>query len=215
MEEKVLIKSERYNVKKIIKVMFIIGMALTLLAIVITMLWFSSIYNSWEWTKCEYGNVFYYTITNYFESWDLILLNLIPVAGLTLIGGLIYLWLRSYELTVTDKRIYGKVAWGRRVDLPVDSVSATATTSVLKGVSVATSSGRISFLVMKNAKEIYEVINNLLLERQNSNKPANATTVIQQNSDEVDKLKKYKDLLDSGVITQEEFDAKKKQLLGL
>lgn len=215
MEEKVLIKSERYNVKKIIKVMFIIGMALTLLAIVITMLWFSSIYYSWEWTKREYGNVFYYTITNYFESWELILLNLIPVAGLTLIGGLIYLWLRSYELTVTDKRIFGKVAWGRRVDLPVDSVSATATTSVLKGVSVATSSGRISFLVMKNAKEIYEVINNLLLERQNSNKPANATTVIQQNSDEVDKLKKYKDLLDSGVITQEEFNAKKKQLLGL
>ena len=31
----------------------------------------------------------------------------------------------------------------------------------------------------------------------------------------VDELKKYKDLLDSGVITQEEFDTKKKQLLGL
>lgn len=30
-----------------------------------------------------------------------------------------------------------------------------------------------------------------------------------------DELKKYKDLLDSGVITQEEFDTKKKQLLGL
>ena len=30
-----------------------------------------------------------------------------------------------------------------------------------------------------------------------------------------DELKKYKDLLDCGVITQEEFDAKKKQLLGL
>jgi predicted Zn-dependent peptidase len=29
------------------------------------------------------------------------------------------------------------------------------------------------------------------------------------------KLKKYKDLLDTGVISQEEFDAKKKQLLGL
>lgn len=30
-----------------------------------------------------------------------------------------------------------------------------------------------------------------------------------------DELKKFKDLLDSGVITQEEFDGKKKQLLGL
>ena len=30
-----------------------------------------------------------------------------------------------------------------------------------------------------------------------------------------DEIKKYKELLDMGVITQEEFDAKKKQLLGL
>ena len=31
----------------------------------------------------------------------------------------------------------------------------------------------------------------------------------------IDQLKQYKELLDDGVITQEEFDAKKKQLLGL
>lgn len=39
-------------------------------------------------------------------------------------------------------------------------------------------------------------------------------TIIMQNS-AADELKKFKELLDSGVITQEEFDAKKKQLLGL
>ena len=31
----------------------------------------------------------------------------------------------------------------------------------------------------------------------------------------IDELKKYKELLDTGVITQDEFDAKKKQLMGL
>lgn len=35
------------------------------------------------------------------------------------------------------------------------------------------------------------------------------------NLDTADELKKYKELLDGGVITQEEFEAKKKQLLGL
>lgn len=40
------------------------------------------------------------------------------------------------------------------------------------------------------------------------------TTVIQQVS-AADELKKFKELLDLGIITQEEFDAKKKQLLGL
>lgn len=40
--------------------------------------------------------------------------------------------------------------------------------------------------------------------------------VIQQASESsAEQLKSFKDLLDSGVITQEEFDAKKKQLLGL
>ena len=38
--------------------------------------------------------------------------------------------------------------------------------------------------------------------------------VVQQAS-AADELKKFKDLLDAGIISQEEFDAKKKQLLGL
>ena len=42
----------------------------------------------------------------------------------------------------------------------------------------------------------------------------NAATVIQQSSP-ADELKKFKELLDLGIITQEEFDAKKKQILGM
>ena len=41
--------------------------------------------------------------------------------------------------------------------------------------------------------------------------------VIQQvnNVSPADELRKYKELLDDGIITQDEFDAKKKQILGL
>ena len=176
-------------------------------------------YESWE--KCWDCEVIEdnptklgYALDKIFEYKYELIFIIIPVAALALIGGLMYLWLRSYELTVTDKRIYGKVAWGKRVDLPVDSVSATATIRVLKGVSVSTSSGRISFRVIKNADEIYKVMNNLLIERQQEKVNATVAAVAPK-SDEADQLKKYKDLLDSGVITQEEFDAKKKQLLGL
>ena len=42
----------------------------------------------------------------------------------------------------------------------------------------------------------------------------NATNTIQALSP-AEELKKFKELLDQGIITQEEFDAKKKQLLGL
>lgn len=42
-----------------------------------------------------------------------------------------------------------------------------------------------------------------------------STTAVSSTIGGADKLKMYKDLLDSGTITQEEFDAKKKEILGL
>lgn len=50
-----------------------------------------------------------------------------------------------------------------------------------------------------------------LIEQQLANKPQASASAVSS----ADELKKFKELLDSGVITQEEFDAKKKQLLGL
>ena len=44
---------------------------------------------------------------------------------------------------------------------------------------------------------------------------APAATIVVNNNSAADELKKFKELLDLGIITQDEFDAKKKQLLGL
>ena len=52
------------------------------------------------------------------------------------------------------------------------------------------------------------------IETRRSEMRAPAVTVTQQVS-VADEIKKFKELMDMGVITQEEFDAKKKQLLGL
>lgn len=120
----------------------------------------------------------------------------------------------THQITVTDKRVYGIAAHKSRVDLPLDSVSAVAT-SAFKGLSVATSSGRITFIGIKNRDEIHKVISDLLIERQSKpkavvqeEKPAAPSNVAEQ-------LKQLKELVDAGILTQEEFDAKKKQLLGL
>ena len=139
---------------------------------------------------------------------------LIPATTLSIFSVLLYLALRNSELTVTDKRIYGVVTWGKRVDLPLDSISATSTKKFLKTLSVSTSSGFIRFRLVNNYDEIYSVINNLLIDRQQktTNSVADSTPEPQN---EVDTLRKYKELLDDGIITQEEFDAKKKQLLKL
>ena len=126
----------------------------------------------------------------------------------------IYLWLKNYELVVTDKRVYGRAAFGKRVDLPIDSVSAIGT-MWLKGISIATSSGKVAFLMIKNRDEIHKCVSDLLIDRQAKNN-APVTTIKQEiPQSNADELKKYKELLDMGVISQEEFDTKKKQLLGL
>lgn len=65
---------------------------------------------------------------------------------------------------------------------------------------------------------IQDKINATIKIEETKDIPVSSTTVSQSpasNISSADELKKYKDLLDDGIITQEEFDAKKKQLLGL
>lgn len=142
-----------------------------------------------------------------------------PYVGLlvcSIIGGiisvLIFLWLSKVEITVTNKRVYGCAAFGKRVDLPIDSISAVGM-SMFGGLAVGTSSGRIVFNLLKDRDAVHFAISELLIQRQ-SHEPSPTITQAIPLSD-ADEIKKYKELLDSGVITQEEFDAKKKQLLGL
>lgn len=130
---------------------------------------------------------------------------------------LFFMFFNGCQITVTNKRIYGTAALRKRVDLPLDSVSAVGT-SMFKGIQVATSSGRLSFCFMLNNELLHKEISRLLLERQgkDSLRVQTASPIINQAAlSNADELKKYKDLLDQNIITEEEFNAKKKQLLGL
>ena len=113
------------------------------------------------------------------------------------------------ELTITNKRVYGKAAFGKRVDLPLDSISSIGVNNLFKSVSIATSSGRVTFNFLSNHKEVYDEISKLLIKRQDE-KPQKKK---EDNSDYIEELKKLKELLNDGIITQEEFDKKKKELL--
>lgn len=58
-----------------------------------------------------------------------------------------------------------------------------------------------------------KAINDALLDLDNSEK--NNTPTSTQSSDSGSELKKFKQMLDDGLISQEDYDAKKKQILGL
>ena len=124
------------------------------------------------------------------------------VASITL-----FVYCNNCTICVTNKRVYGKASFGARVDLPIDSISAVGVLTIWNGISVATSSGAIKFLYIKNADDIHKTLSNIIVNRQGK--------VLSTSSSSADELKKYKELFDDGTITQEEFDEKKKQLLGL
>lgn len=126
--------------------------------------------------------------------------------GLIIIGLFMIFYISSSKIIVTNKRIYGIGTFKRRVDLPLDTISAIGT-SIFNGIDIGTSAGRIRFKGIENNSEIHTEISKLLNNRQVQEQI--------KNTDTTEELKKYKELLDSEVITQEEFEAKKKQLLEL
>jgi len=203
MDEKTLVTSKRGNIAKIVAIVIIvIGI------IAFAIIWSNETSHGFYQECIEEGD------------WDYVFGSMVPYFGsMTLlpaiiISAILYLGTARCSMTITDKRVYGKASFGKRVDLPLDSISAIGT-SALKGLAIATSSGKIKFYDIANQEEMHSIMSGLLVDRQGKEK--NVTTTIKQEipQSNADELKKYKELFDSGVISQEEFDAKKKQLLGL
>ena len=119
--------------------------------------------------------------------------------------------IKNQKLIVTKKNVQGRYGTFIKgtIDLPLDSINSVECYEKTGNILISTSSKTIRFQSLTNAKEVANVINELLRNRY-----TNSTPVVNELS-AADELTKYKKLLDNGVITQEEFDAKKKQLLGL
>lgn len=215
MEEKELIKSKTSNVSKFTKICLIIFGVLLVTTVIY---YLANIGNCRVWESSYYGTMRHSFFNFIFEcfcfSEGFLMTICVYVGPVLLIVGLLAYWMyHNTGLTVTNKRIYGISKFGKRVDLPVDSVSAVSL-GMFKSLCVATSSGKIVFSLMSNRDEVHKCISNLIIERQEKpQSQVNSSSDTKGNN--IEKIKQYKELLDTGVITQEEFDAKKKQLLGL
>lgn len=202
MEEKVIVKGVLGNVKKIRNTVMGIGLIPAIVMAIYTLV-----------------TIFDYLEDNFDESWMvstvvtyLIVTAIFAIAAIV-ISLIIYSGLSKISIEVTDKRVFGKAMFGKQVDLPLDSISALGL-GMFSSIAVATSSGRITFWGISNRDEIHKIISQLLANRQKENQ--NVTTIKQEiPQSNADELKKFKELFDSGIITKEEFEAKKKQLLGL
>lgn len=236
MEEKVLIRS--YSSKKTKQ--FFIGVVIGLLAIAIIFLFLGIRIGKEEWAyyrvssyyggyKClfcgeldiKYIDAFEHLLTVHSAEADIVSFGLwafilhwsfIFLAG---IFYLIYFLISRCNITVTDKNIAGRTFWGKKVILPIHMVSAYSTSKIFSVVAITTASAFIKFPCIGNYEEIADVLQQLLNERQKRTETQEGLILPQRDSKNLDDLVRLKSLLDDGIITQEEFNEKKKQLLGL
>ena len=135
---------------------------------------------------------------------------------LGIVASIIYWAHIKCQMIVTENSVKGKTYFGKEVVLPLHMISAYSTKKAFSVIAVATSSGMTKFSCIKNYAEIGKVLSQKISEKQNpafNNFAPNEEVKAQDTS--MEDLVKLKNLLDQGIITQEEFEAKKKKLLGL
>ena len=94
--------------------------------------------------------------------------------------------------------------------VPADSQSTHG-----NNLQTESASGLIRFSRLENADAVCQVLTGIINETQTQATIAASPAPVIQQSTDADELAKFKALLDNGAITQEEYDAKKKQILGL
>ncbi len=95
----------------------------------------------------------------------------------------------------------------------IETAITAATKTCDLVLSVAGSAIRINTLYKAEAERIVAVYHHYRKAAKTAS--AQPTVVVQQQIDPMEQLKKLAEMKDMGIITQEEFDTKKKQLLGL
>lgn len=119
------------------------------------------------------------------------------------------------EITVTNQMIMGKLPRGKEVSIPMNQITAINPSS-FNGISISSIGNVSNFHCFENRDEVMKAISYLLTNPQQATANATQSTVgaTIESTGEAEQLKRLKELLDAGVITQEEFDVKKKQILG-
>lgn len=189
MNEQIIIKSTPINRKKILLMFFLVGLVLSTITFFISVSQNANTFDYYYQTyishqnkgSCGYNALPYsgmciecLTAECYDSRIDYGVdkaLNydyiywLIPLVVFVVIGIVVYFVIKNNELTVTDKRVFGVSKFGLSINLPLDSISSVYLYKSIKGIRVSTSSANIAFWAIRNANEIYEELNKILVNR--------------------------------------------------
>lgn|GEM_PF-1481316 len=135
---------------------------------------------------------------------------------------------KNSKLELTDKEISGihkKIFSTEKINLPIDKVDSAMVKKNLynaltggKTVVICANSGNYKFPWVRNAEEFVEATQNKIVEHKKTVEKEKETLISSvtnngKDPNTADKIKELKSLLDDGIISQEDFDQKKSELL--
>ena len=135
--------------------------------------------------------------------------------GIAIIVGSIFVKkkMENHQITVTSKRVYGETL-GQKIEFNITDIQ-TVETCILEGVLIKVDNKAYNFYMMKNQYEIIKAINYL----KDLNKPEEAVVedpnVVSSLAYDIERLSLLKELLDLNLITLEDFNKKKKEILNI
>ena len=133
-----------------------------------------------------------------------------------LIGGLIhfilYLTAKNNEIILTNYKITGVYKRYLSLNIPIDYVSSVSKGS-LGSLCITCAGNNYKIYFVCNRDNFCSKLNELLNKR--TQQALNSVAEKDNQQLDYDKIAQLKQMLDNGIITQEEFEQKKKQLLGL
>ncbi len=150
----------------------------------------------------------YTSFSGYYFSHNTFLPIYIPIFLVYLLLNIFYVLSRKVSIDVSNEKINYKKSFKRNKEFMIKDVTSVENT-FLKGIKIKGNSIKAFTLLVKNNKELKDYIMNLVEK--------NVPKMVKTNSDtsDADKLLKYKKLLDSGAITEEEYNKKKEEILKL
>ena len=155
----------------------------------------------------QLGDFFLYGLTFPFTlgvSFINMLLEILWIS-LPLVAVVLFFKMKNSEIAVSDTFVTGKHSFAKNANFPVGKITSVGV-GKFSSVVVAVGSEKYKFWLLENNQKIVGVISEKIQTKETGSNTGNSSAT---------EIQKYKELFDQGVITAEEFEAKKKQLLGL
>lgn len=141
---------------------------------------------------------------------------------LCIVAIILYNMMKDCTLTANDKFITGRTLFGKAVTFPLDNVSAVSAKKTFNCIKIVSNGKSKSFLALENYLDLHRAIS----EKINAPKiqpivlqapviQSTENTQKNESGNTIKELREYKELLEQGIISEEEFAAKKKQILGI